>query len=507
VSAKLTTADFIARATAQHKGRYSYARASYTNNNARITITCPAHGDFQQRASNHMLGIGCPRCKADKTSARQSDTSATFTRKATVVHGELYDYSGVQYTRSNQKVRIRCRIHGEFLQTPNAHIGTSPGKSSARPTGAGCPKCAGKAMTTEEFIGRARTTHGERYGYDRTDYALIKDAVTVTCPTHGDFQQAAEGHLAGRGCRQCWAESYASAGEGEVATWIESLGFAVQRNTRAALATRLEIDIFIPAANLGIEFNGCYWHSDKVEKNKRKHEFKHACANTDGIRLMTVWDTDWQHKQAIVKRQIAHALGATDDTPISARACDIAQITAMQANALYEVHHIQGACRGGVLSLGLTHAGELVAAMTFSKGSARRGITTEGEWELARYATAKLVRGGASKLFAAFVKASAPQTVWSFSDKQHFTGGIYKTLGFSDDASLPADYKVVHPSTLKTWHKSMWQRKSIPKRLRELGSTLTFDPATDPRTEHQMHDAAKVLRIWDAGKTRWVWHA
>ena len=493
--AKLTREDFVLKSTAAHQGKYDYTQAVYTNNNAKITIICPEHGPFEQRASNHMLGIGCPRCKAAKTSARNMDDSASFIAKAKAIHGDAYDYSVVQYTRSNKKAELKCAAHGSFWQTPNAHI------SSA----SGCPKCAGKSMTTAEFIEKARVTHGELYGYSNTEYTLIKEPVTVTCKIHGDFQQTAEGHLVGRGCRQCWAESYSSAGEREIGDFVESLGFAIQRNSRSAMGTRLEVDVFVPERGLGIEYNGCYWHSDRVEKNKRKHEFKHTAASTHGIRMMTVWDYDWLHRPAIVKRQIMHALGVSTAPRISARACTVAEVAANEANALYKEHHIQGASRGGIVHLGLLHLGQLVAAMTFSQGGARRGMANEGEWELARYATAAIVRGGASRLFAEFIRLKQPTTVWSFSDKQHFDGGIYKTLGFAADGDLSADYRIVHPYTMQTWHKSLWQRKSIQRRLIELGSTDKFDHTTDERTEHQMQDAARVLRVWDAGKTRWKW--
>ena len=108
-------------------------------------------------------------------------------------------------------------------------------------------------------------------------------------------------------------------------------------------------------------------------------------------------------------------------------------------------------------------------------------------------------------MFTAFIKQENPATVWSFSDKQHFSGGLYQTLGFKNDGDLPADYKVIEPRTLTVWHKSLWQRKSIHRRLKEIGSSEVFDHETDIRTEHQMQDAVRALRIWDAGKTRWVW--
>lgn len=490
----LNTQLFIEKSRSIHGGFYDYSQTNYTNNLGKVEIVCPTHGVFSQRASNHMLGRGCPSCKSEKTSSRCVGSFADFIEKATSVHGQTYDYSRVIYSKSNSKVIIICAVHGEFMQTPNAHL-----------VGSGCPKCAGKFRTTEDFIAQARAVHGDLYDYSDTRYELIKDAVTINCKIHGSFQQSAEGHLVGKGCKYCWYESYSSKGEKEIAAWIESLGVKVERNNRDALTKGLEIDIYIPLLRVGIEYNGCYWHSDKIERNKRKNEFKHLCANTGGVKLLTVWDYDWQHKKDIVKRIIAHALNLSTDTKINARSCDVTAISANEANALYSSNHIQGACRGGVIHLGLRHRGTIVAAMTFSQGSTRRGITASGEWELARYATSAIVRGGASRLFSAFLKQTGAHKVWSFSDKQHFSGGLYRQLGFIDDGALSADYRVVHPITLTTWHKSLWQRKSIPRRIVELNSKELFNPATDIRTEHQMQDAMKVLRVWDAGKTRWLW--
>lgn len=493
--AKLDQAGFVERSKAKHGDRYDYSAARYANNESVIEIRCPEHGPFMQRARNHMLGRGCPACKAESTSTRCRDSRETFIEKARAIHGDAYDYSKVDYSASGAKVEIICPAHGPFWQRPNSHLNRK----------AGCPRCAGKFMSTSEFIEKARSVHGDTYGYANTEYRLIKDRVVITCQTHGDFEQTAEAHLIGRGCRFCWYESTTSQGENELADWIASLGLEVRRNDRTALHNGMEIDIFVPSVRAGIEFNGCYWHSDRFDKNKRRHEFKHAVARTSGVRLISVWDFDWEHRRDTVKRHIEHALGISTARRISARACSVSRLTAADTNRLYEGHHLQGAVRSGVLHFGLTHQGEIVAAMSFTRGGTRRGKTGDGEWELARYATSAIVRGGASRLFAAFVRETAPAVVWSFSDNQHFGGGLYEALGFVKDGELPADYRVVRASTLRTWHKSLWQRKSIPARLREVGSSEVYDPATDPRTEHYMQDMVNVLRVWDAGKTRWLW--
>ena len=492
---QLTTQQFIERSVATHGNRYDYSKTEYRNNMSAARITCPQHGDFTQRAAHHMDGHGCPRCKDAKTSARCRYGTHDFVTKARAIHGDLYDYSLVNYERTSAKVQIICSVHGPFWQVPNAHVS---GKRS------GCPKCAGKFLSTSEFVEKARAVHGSRFSYDATEYKTIKGQVAITCETHGVFHQMAENHLAGSGCHFCWQEAYISKDERELADWIESAGLQVTRNDRETLPRNAEIDIFIPSLSIGIEYNGCYWHSDKVKGN-HAHAFKHAMAQQQGIRIITVWDYDWKTKRPVVERFLSHALGISRSPKISARACAVVEITGLAANAFYEANHIQGACRGSVLNLGLMSDVGLVAAMSFTIGGTRRGISDEGEWELARYATSAVVRGGAGKLFSAFIKTALPTIVWSFSDKQHFAGGIYDAMGFSVDGDVRPDYRLVNPATMQTWHKSLWQRKSIPKRLAELGISESFDPATDERTERQMQDVAKILRVWDSGKTRWVW--
>jgi|GEM_PF-3336799 len=62
-----------------------------------------------------------------------------------------------------------------------------------------------KRMTTDEFVGRAIQTHGNKYDYSRTQYTLSKNKVEIICPIegHGLFEQRAGAHLSGDGCQLC----------------------------------------------------------------------------------------------------------------------------------------------------------------------------------------------------------------------------------------------------------------------------------------------------------------
>lgn len=73
---------------------------------------------------------------------------------------------------------------------------------------------------------------------------------------------------------------------------------SVKKHNRGILKG-LEIDFIIPELNIGIEFNGDYWHSNKfVQFNKGMtsyefHKKKKDLAELEGYQLLYVWESDW----------------------------------------------------------------------------------------------------------------------------------------------------------------------------------------------------------------------
>ena len=57
--------------------------------------------------------------------------------------------------------------------------------------------------TTEWFINRAKSVHGERFLYTKTTYVAAKIKVIITCHVHGDFEITPNNHLNGQGCKGC----------------------------------------------------------------------------------------------------------------------------------------------------------------------------------------------------------------------------------------------------------------------------------------------------------------
>jgi hypothetical protein len=128
---KLTTEQFIQRAKEMHGNKYDYSKTEYKNAQTKVCIICPVHGEFWQKPTDHLNTNGCEKCGIERRAEYRTYKLNDFITKAQETHGNKYDYSKVEYYRSNDKVRIKCPIHGEFMQTATEHI-----------QGSGCPKCS-----------------------------------------------------------------------------------------------------------------------------------------------------------------------------------------------------------------------------------------------------------------------------------------------------------------------------------------------------------------------------
>ncbi|MDY0270444.1 DUF7487 domain-containing protein [Trichloromonas sp.] len=63
---KSNTIEYIEKAKIVHNNYYTYNNSNYNGSDHYITITCPIHGDFEQRAAGHLQGFGCNKCNKSK---------------------------------------------------------------------------------------------------------------------------------------------------------------------------------------------------------------------------------------------------------------------------------------------------------------------------------------------------------------------------------------------------------------------------------------------------------
>ena len=185
---RIDTKVFISCAIKIHKNRYDYSKVNCSGSHSLVTIICPIHGEFTQKAGNHLKGNGCFKCFGTPKS-----TTKDFIKKAQNIYGNKYDFSKVVYNGNKTKVCIICSKHGEWWVTPNNFL-----------RGSECPSCFGTPKyTTEQFIQMSIKVHNNKYDYSEVIYDGLKNKVKIICPTHGAFYQTPSSHLKGCGCPEC----------------------------------------------------------------------------------------------------------------------------------------------------------------------------------------------------------------------------------------------------------------------------------------------------------------
>lgn len=296
-------------------------------------------------------------------------------------------------------------------------------------------------------------------------------------------------HYGIRLCTKCQpAETSRSKEEDALYAYIESLvgeGNVVKSDRKTVFGH--ELDIYVPSLKLAVEFDGLYWHNELKKPDVYHLRKTEDCAKA-GIRLVHVFEDEWNYRMDIVKSRISGIMGK--NSVIYARECEIREVEDQEARKFLEENHIQGPC-GSRWRIGLYHEGSLCALMTFGAGRFGDDI------ELLRFCNKKFtsVTGGASKLFSHFV-AGHPEImkIVSYADRR-WSGkdAFYPKLGFElDGVTRPSYYYVVN----NVRHSRMEFTK---KRLVEAG----FDPNM---SEHEIMLSRKIYRIYDCGNWRYVWH-
>ena len=545
---KYTIDDFIERAVKKHGDRYDYSKSVYVDSVTPLEIICHEHGSFFQAPAAHLRGYGCPLCGNKKRGKRSS--LEEFIDKAREVHGDKYDYSKVEYINSWTKVCIVCHEHGEFYQTPMAHL-----------NGQGCPKCLGRGLSQDEIISKFKAVHNDKYDYSKVKFTRVKDKVCIICPEHGEFWKTPEKHIMGQGCPKC---SFKKRGENHICTQEEFINRAtllhggkylydnvsytcmdekveiicpkhgsfyqrpydhlqghgcpkcgmlvskaeddiynflvnligednILRNDRSVLNGK-EIDIYIPSKKFGIEYNGLKWHSEEFGKDRDYHSSKMFNAISNGIRLVQIFEDEWINHRDLVLSKIAHLLHENSGMKrIMGRKCSVQEIAKPLAKVFLDRYHIQGYGKSTV-SYGCFYMDKLIGVMSFVDDG-------KGKWNLVRFATDinYICQGVGGKLLKYFIKKQNPIEIKTFADRRwtcSSADNIYIKLGFKVDTVLKPDYHYINgDNPVERIHKFNLRKNTL---IKKYGMSPDL-------TESEMVSKLGFYKIWDCGLIRYIW--
>jgi len=204
-----------------------------------------------------------------------------------ISHGDKYDYSLMIYNNYDEKIKIICKEHGSFEQSPNNHIKNH-----------GCPYCTkNKKYTTNEFIIKSKEIFGEdRYDYSLTNYINSHTKVKIICKEHGQFEKSPNNHISKRqGCPYC----NGSLGENRIGIYLDKNNILFQKEktfNKCIDIKRLRFDFYLSEYNTCIEFDGkqhyiinhIFGNEDDFKSARKRDKIKNEYCKNNNIHLLRI---------------------------------------------------------------------------------------------------------------------------------------------------------------------------------------------------------------------------
>jgi hypothetical protein len=277
-------------------------RNSEIGSHTKVPFICKEHGEYWQSLISHSSGRNCPKCSREKLSNLFSKKDLQFMDEIRPDYQEKIKNGGIN---NRTKVPFWCDIHKEYYwQTIWNHTNFN-----------GCPICNKEKLSKNANI---------RYHYFldevREDYRskIIEGKITgrtkipFICPIHGEYLQTPEGHILHPNCHRCTRQI--SKAEKEVYNFIKKYyPNAINNSNNLLPNSKKELDIYIPELNIGIEYNGLIWHSEKFSKIKYNLLNKTNEFNSIGIHVIHILENEWINNKELTKQKLLFILENNND--------------------------------------------------------------------------------------------------------------------------------------------------------------------------------------------------
>lgn len=441
----------------------------------------------------------CPSCKKEEREARNTSRSGTQVRrqrKPAIVtswdslvsrkpsldklFGSRNEVEKSAVTTLGQKLWWEC---------DNGHQWESSVSNVLYAKRNGCPYCTGLKVLRSESMGEMHPKLAAQWSHqnDKSAFEVSPSSAYRAwweCENQHEWETAVYARTKGGdndSCPMCQG----SAPENALVDAIQPmLGDRMVVRDRK-LISPYELDIVVPDVKIAIEFNGLYWHSEK-HHDRSYHHKKWQMARDAGYQLITIWEDDWEQRPDVVTSLLLHKLGVSKQRTVYGRKTTVAELAVHEAHKFVDENHIQGHSRS-TGHIGLKEGETLVAVMSYSLSGATMSID--------RYCTSAKVVGGFTKLLAHLERANPGiERIITFADHEISTGALYENNGFTVDAILKPDYKYIFNHARV--HKFNYRKKRFKNDPR-----LHYE---EGKTERELADLNKILRVWDCGKTRYI---
>lgn len=433
----------------------------------------------------------CPKCNIKRSKRRNyKKISEEEFKKEIKNEDPNYEYISDYKNKSHEKFKIKHLSCGnEYYVSPHDFFG----KRKRR-----CPNCANNkrgprkdSNYLEDILKITPYGNGdefkwlENYNQNNKERLLIQHQCGETQRVMPNTVQ-----YYGISCPKC--QMYGkSLEEKEIVKFIkENYNGKINENYK----DKYEIDIFLPEFNLGIEYNGFYWHSDKF-KDKNYHLKKHDYFKEKGIEIFFIYSNDWIDKKEIIKNRILNKIGKTKNRLYARKLkLDLYNVNTNEEKLFLNSNHIQGYAISSY-KFALRDGDEIVSLLTFIKKRNNVNSSKNDRIELLRYATKKdySIVGGFSRLLKHaedFLKNEGYNYIFSYAYKDYSSGNLYFKNNFKLINETKPSYFYVYKNKKENRYK--FRKSELKKNFPEYYN--------ESKTEIQIADSIpQLFRVWNCG--------
>ncbi len=264
-----------------HKKNGSLTPENVTaNSNKRVWWKCKKGHEWQATIHSRNKGTGCPYCSGRYSIKGENDLKTVNPKIA--AEWDYFKNIGISpedvLPNSGKKVWWKCNKGHEWITSIHD-----------RNKGNGCPYCGGrKVLKGFNDLKKVNPDLATEWNYEKNQEITPEDVMPNSgknvwwkCNKGHEWQQKIYHRNNGVNCPICKSERNTSLPEFAFLYYLRNVGIDAIHSYKSL---GYELDIFIPSKRIAIEYDGYYWHKDKINQDKEKNNL----CKKNGIKLYRI---------------------------------------------------------------------------------------------------------------------------------------------------------------------------------------------------------------------------